>query len=205
MLAGSSRATTPDAPRGWALALGLLIGLLPAGCLVPGPIEERPEQNEPLSIRRDQVRPSPETPVWIDRSETDRERRAVVFSIREEQAIVNPDGDEIFYSWYRDYNTVHPTFPFYFTESFELDPCGPLQEFRAKQSYVLTVLVSDRALRLDGTFRSFPAEASVQTVTWTVFIDGTCPSDLPAAVDAGSGVTPDSSSGGVEGSDSAGP
>ena len=205
MLGVGPRAPDPDAPRGWALAargpLVILLGLLGAGCLVPGPVEERPEQNLPLSIRRDQVRPSPETAVWIDRSEIDRERRAVVFSIREEQAVENPDQDEIFYFWYRDYNTVHPTPPFHFEESFELDPCGPLQEFRTKQSYALTVLVSDRTLRLDGTFRSFPAGASVQTETWSVFIDGTCPSDLPAAGGSDAGGPADDSSGEAAGGD----
>lgn len=146
-----------------------------AGCIVPGSIEERVIVNQALKVQIQFLDPSPEAPVWIDRSAQDPTLRTLTFSFSK-GAVEDPDGDTLHHYWYIDYNPLKPTLETVFTPEFDFDPCDVNAGFTLKDEFVLTSIVADRPLDLSSPdFRTFPDETTTATITWRLVLYGSCP------------------------------
>jgi hypothetical protein len=156
------------------LTFPMVCALFLAGCIIPGSIEERVIVNHALKVHIEFLDPSPEAPVWIDRSEQDASLRALTFSFSK-AAVEDPDGDTLHHYWYIDYNPLKPSIETVFTPEFQLDPCDSASGFTLKDEFGLTSIVSDRPLDLSQPdFRTFPEEATTATITWRVVLYGDC-------------------------------
>ena len=149
--------------------------LFATGCIIPGSIEERATANQSLKVQIQFLDPTPESPVWVDRSLQDSTLRTLTFSFSK-GAVEDPDGDTLHHYWYIDYNPLKPTIETVFTPEFEFDPCDSNAGFTLKDEFVLTSIVADRPLDLSSPdFRTFPDETSMATITWRLVLYGSCP------------------------------
>lgn len=161
---------------------GAMAGMV-AGCLVPGPITSRDEDNAPVRLDLEAVSPRPEERIIRSRAVADDNARTTVFTVR--NAVRDPDGDRLVYAWYLDYNPDAPFESLLPEESVELaiDPCDDANPiFRIKDDFTLTVIVSDRPLTVDvtnPTLRTFPDDANTVTVIWRLELRGSCPAQAP--------------------------
>jgi hypothetical protein len=167
------RQHTAVIPPRRSLTLPVICALFFAGCIIPGSIEERVIINQALKVHIEFLDPSPEAPVWIDRSEQDASLRVLTFSFSK-AAVEDPDGDTLHHYWYIDYNPLKPTIEIVFTPEFQFDPCKANSGFTLKDEFGLTAIVSDRPLELSPDLRTFPEEATTATVTWRVVLYGSC-------------------------------
>jgi len=156
------------------LITGLSLMVLFTGCIIPGPIEERVVVNQALKIHIEFLDPSPESTIWIDRSEQDAAIRTHIFSFSK-GSVEDPDEDTLHYYWYLDYSALKPSIETVFTPEYEIDPCDENSGFTLKDEFGLTSIVADRPLDLSvPDFRTFPENTSTATVTWRVVLYGTC-------------------------------
>jgi hypothetical protein len=164
-----------------ALMLLASLGLGPGGCLVPPPIEEEPTTDGPPVVSRELVEPRPGSSVPMDLSR-DPDR-----SFNVAGAVVDPDGDTLFYYWYLfregDEGRVAPTSSL--GPTFFLRPCSRFDEMALglsggdSQLRYLELDIADgpRLLSEEGeqTPRRYGERTHVVTLSWVLVLRGMCP------------------------------
>jgi len=122
-----------------------------------------------LEIYLESIQPSSENTIHLSRTDP-----ALVLSVPEGVAVIDPDDDPLHFVWYLNYNPLLPSFEGVFTDSYTLAPCSQ-PVFVQQDHFNLTVIVSDRPLELTNDLRTFPEDASTFSIDWDIYLYGSCP------------------------------
>ena len=155
--------------RSWSRLIAPVLLVSWTACLVPGPIEEQGFQNQPLEIHLESIQPSSENTIHLSRSDG-----PIVLSVPEGIAVIDPENEPLEYVWYLNYNPLLPSFESVFEDFYNLDPCAQ-PVFIQQDHFNLTVIVSDRPLKLTADLRTFPEDASTFAIDWDIYLYGSCP------------------------------